>query len=434
MATREQDVRRRFRSPARRTEPRVPRTRDIGVQPVRQPQQPRVPSAMPARTTQADGLTPQVPQRGAGITGGFSPTERGRGPVERYLGTAGQISQIDPEQSLRGTQILPRTTGALPAVTQQAGAVQQAASAIPAFQGIAAPQTTGLPGFQGVAAPTALPVSQDVTQARQLTGQALKGAMDLPSRQELAGQTFQNLLEQAEESQILGTRGIGQEAARLGRIGSGQVTTSLGDLNLALRRGLGREARGLAAETAGQTLADQLAQLRAGTGAAQALQGLDLSRAGFEQGLRGEARGELGREFEQGLASLGAEQALRGEARGERAAGLEFGLAGLGAQTGALGALQGLEGQRFGQEAALRGELRGERGFQDILAREARQNVINQIMLENALLGQAGATGFGQDPTGALLGASGQFQQGAGQSAAGAAALAQALGQYLGQR
>lgn len=428
MATTERDLRRRLRPPARRTGPRVPTTRDIGVRPVRQTQTAGATQRTPGRFTggQTDFRIAREAQDGQFVNRAV--------PVEQFLGGAGEITPISPSRTLRGTQILPGTTGALPAVTQQAGAVSQAAGAIPAFQGIAAPQTTGLPGFQGVAAPTALPVSQDVTQARQLTSQALQGAMDLPSRQELAGQTFQNLLEQAEDTQTLGVRNIGQEAARLGRLGSGGVTTSLGDLNLQLQRGLQQEARGLAAETAGQTLADQLAQLQAGTGAAQALQGIDLSRAGFEQGLRGEARGELGREFEQGLASLGAEQALRGEARGERAAGLEAGLANLGAQTGALGALRGLEGQRFGQEAALRGELRGERGFQDLLAREAQQNIQNQLALENALLGQAGSFGFGSDPTGALLSAGQQQQLGAGQSAAGAAALAQALGQFLGQR
>lgn len=93
-------------------------------------------------------------------------------------------------------------------------------------------------------------------------------------------------------------------------------------------------------------------------------------------------------------------------------------------QFNTLSALSGLEGQQYGQGLGSRNELRGERGFQVGQRDQATQDAVNQRLLEEQLLnGQFGRdqqitndlinVGYGGNPAGTILSASGDAQAGA---------------------
>lgn len=182
-----------------------------------------------------------------------------------------------------------------------------------------------------------------------------------PDRTELAAQALQLLRERTAPQYAADQRAIGQSAAKFGRIGAGMTTNELTDLNLTRERDLDRTSRELANTAAGQTMSDRLARL---------------------------------------------------------------------------GALTGIEGQQFGQGQAGRDELRGERGYQNQTDQQARQDEIQRMLLEDQLLNSQfgrdqsrasllGQLGFGQDPTGALMGQGGYYGDMANQSGAGASDLLQ---------
>ena len=242
-------------------------------------------------------------------------------------------------------------------------------------------------------------------------------------------------------------RDVGARAASLGRVGAGVTTNELTDVFSQRQRDLDQVRSGLAIDSAGREFGDRFNQLGASQGVAGQLFSQDIGDASFQQGLRGEARGERGfqagqagqeanralqraglfsglggqeaglagqefgarfgeRGFQAGQDRAGAnlalqrgglfaglqgqqfgqEQGLRNEARGERQAGQDFDFRNLGAQQNILGQLGGLEGQQFGQEQSQRNELRGERGFQTGLDQQAIQNRVQQRALEEALL------------------------------------------------
>lgn len=91
-----------------------------------------------------------------------------------------------------------------------------------------------------------------------------------------------------------------------------------------------------------------------------------------------------------------------------------------------LSELRGLEGQRFGQGVTSREELRGERGYENQMARDARSDEIERILLEEGLLDSSfnrdqdrldllGRYGFGgSDPSNVLMQASGNTSAQAG--------------------
>lgn len=108
-----------------------------------------------------------------------------------------------------------------------------------------------------------------------------------PDRQALALQTAQNLEAGLSDQRALGTKQIGKDAARLGRLGSGMVTTSLGDLESRLGEQRNRSISQLSADTAGQSLQDNATRLGA-------LGGLENQQYGQGLGARNEARGERG--------------------------------------------------------------------------------------------------------------------------------------------
>ncbi|HEY8431160.1 MAG TPA: hypothetical protein VIL20_22425, partial [Sandaracinaceae bacterium] len=136
-------------------------------------------------------------------------------------------------------------------------------------------------------------------RARALTLQGLESLFSTPDRATLASQQFRDLLEQAAEARRIGVRDIGRAAAALGRIGAGMTTSQLGDLGERIETQIAREASRLAAETAGQELADRLARLQAATSVGGQFRGEDLAEARFGQSLRDELRGE--RAFQYGL-------------------------------------------------------------------------------------------------------------------------------------
>lgn len=180
-----------------------------------------------------------------------------------------------------------------------------------------------------------------------------------PDRTELAAQALQLLRERTQAGYEQDQRSIGQSAAKFGRIGAGMTTNELTDLNLTRERDLDRSARELANQAAGSTMSDRLARVSA---------------------------------------------------------------------------LSGLEGQQFGQGQAGRDEIRGERGYQNEVDQRARDEERQRLLLEDSLLNSQfgreqsrasllGQLGFGQDPTGTLMGQGGYYGDMAGESGAGAADL-----------
>lgn len=197
-------------------------------------------------------------------------------------------------------QTVPATT--LPATTLPATVpAQPPAETVPAMTLPAQLSQFG-PGQDLIStqiSPIGFTPSEAAERARALTLQGLESLFSTPDRAALASQQFQNLLEQAAEARQTGVRDIGRAAAALGRIGAGITTSQLGDLEERIQTQIAREASRLAAETAGQELADRLARFQAALGAGGQLRGEDLAEARFGQSLRDELRGE--RAYQYGL-------------------------------------------------------------------------------------------------------------------------------------
>ena len=157
--------------------------------------------------------------------------------------------------------------------------------------------------------PAPFEASPEALRARELTGQNLESLSSAPSRQELAEQSFARLGESLGEARTKGIQDIGRKAAAFGRIGSGVTTTNLGDLGERLGTIETRERGRLAGETAGLEFGDRLARLGATQGVGGQLFNQDLGRAGFEQTLRGETRGERG--FQVGEEQRGIDNRVR---------------------------------------------------------------------------------------------------------------------------
>jgi hypothetical protein len=182
-------------------------------------------------------------------------------------------------------------------------------------------------------------LSPEALQARQAVLQTLEEARGAPDRGALAQEQFDILQERGRPGFERRLRDIGRSASALGRVGAGITTTNLADLGAERERELALAGRELAAEAAGLSQQDRLRLLGATTGAAGFLGGQDI----------------------------------------------ELGQRGFEAQRAQLRDLAGLESQIFGQEAIGREELRGERGFELGLERQGRQDIIDQIRLEEEL-------------------------------------------------
>lgn len=258
------------------------------------------------------------------------------------------FSQFGPAATLRGTQIAPNAQAQTPVA---AGA---------AAQHVVTPES------------------------QQLRDLVVQDAMGLsgPDRGQIATDVFGQLEDASQPGYQQRLRAVGQDAARLGRIGSGVTTSNLGDVASEYNRELMLAKRGLATDAASQTLDDRLATL----------------------GGRGAAAGQVGNQ------DLSRSQQYRGIAADE-----------------------------FNRGATVRDELRGERGYQNQLAGSATDDAIRQLLVEDQLLnsafgrdsqrlGQLGSAGFGSVPTGTLQNAAGTH---AGQSAATMDAVAQFIAQYM---
>ncbi len=323
-----------------------------------------------------------------------TPSPVPQGPPPALTGvesnTLSPTQQFGPGNNLISTQFNPNPSSRLQGTQGQA---DTARGNIAGFQ----------PGqFEGIGTGT-FGSGADTAAARAGISQDLGAIRGGPSRGELAQQTFQQLRESGEPQFQADLRDVGRRAASLGRIGAGLTTSQLGDVISNRERDLGLAQRGLATQAAGQEIGDRFNTLGASQGVAGQLFGQDIGQAGFQQG-------------------------LRGEQRGERFAGQDFGFRNLAAQQGIAGQLAGFEGQQFGQEQSQRNELRGERGFQTALDQQNIQNRVQQRQLEEALLsGQFGRDfsrqqlfadiGFGGGSQGNFGNQSGRFAQNFGNQA-----------------
>jgi len=108
-----------------------------------------------------------------------------------------------------------------------------------------------------------------------------------PSLSDAAATEFKLLGEQSARDRQLGIQDIGRSAAKFGRIGSGRVTTDLGNLEDTLRMREENARRGLSADVAQGEAVNRRANLGATSG-------LENQIYGQEAGSRGEVRGERG--------------------------------------------------------------------------------------------------------------------------------------------
>lgn len=321
---------------------------------------------------------PRRKNAGAGTLGPLDPGSQSSQPDQ----SAPPQTTFGPDQNLVGTQFGPtaQPTGLLNQAQQQIGQAQ-------------------LGPLQGF--------GQDVTQARQTTSNLLGSLTQSPDRSTLAGQTYQQLLAQTVPEYQAAARGIMQQAAAGGRLGSGMTSEALtsdpfgsSGLGLQLGKYQANLAKQLATESAGQTLQDRLSQLGAAQGVAQGLGGLDLSQQG-----------------------LGLQQ-------GTTAANLALGRG---------QALSGLAGQQFGMGQTQREQMVGERGYQQGMDQQAIENRVRQQQVQDQLLnsaygreantaGMLGGYGFqGPSPTG--LGLADYYSQQGGDTNAAIAELLNSMGQ-----
>ena len=171
------------------------------------------------------------------------------------------------------------------------------------------------------------------TQVNPYTGERLSGVQagnDVlykaltqgPNLQQAALDQFKNIQSQTAEQRQLGIQNIGRAAARLGRLGSGMVTTDLGNLEDTLRSHENQALGDLAYNTATQESADRRANLGAGQGYENQVYGQganarnevrterDYQAQQAQQALQNEIlRRQLQAQYQQYLASLGLQGA-----------------------------------------------------------------------------------------------------------------------------
>lgn len=150
------------------------------------------------------------------------------------------------------------------------------------------------------------------TQVNPYTGERLSGIQsgtdvlfralqNGPNLTDAAKQAFDVLGQQTAERRKLGIQDIGRNAARLGRLGSGMVTTDLGNLEDTLQQHENQARQQLASQVA----FSQGNEARANLGAAQ---GLENQIYGQGVGARNEVRGE--RDYQQQLAQRAQDQEI----------------------------------------------------------------------------------------------------------------------------
>lgn len=131
----------------------------------------------------------------------------------------------------------------------------------------------------------------DTSAARSQYASLLSGLNgSLPNRQDIAQKAYNDFSTNLGNTEQLGIQNIGREAAAAGRLGSGMVSTSLGDLQTQLANADAQARSQLAQNVAGETLNDRLAALGASG------QGLNLL-SGLDTNARNELRGERGYQY-----------------------------------------------------------------------------------------------------------------------------------------
>jgi hypothetical protein len=262
--------------------------------PTAQPTQPGAPVAMPLSGNMAIGGTNQ-------IAATFSP----------YTAT----------DNLRNKQISPLTNPVVSGVTNAAGSAYGGA--------LAGVRSTD-------------PNSAEASQARAM---ALGDLQNLggPDRGQIAEDTLRRLISSTEPEYQKRVQGVGRDAARFGRLGSGVTTTNLGDLASERDRYIAETSGALASEAADKSLADRLGVFDARLRGSGQFTNEDLARGSF------------------GLNRAATESDI-----GSRYADL---------------------GDRlYDRDLTERQEYRGERDFQNQMQQQSQQDYINQRTLEEMLL------------------------------------------------
>jgi hypothetical protein len=332
--------------------------------------------------------------------------------------------------------------------------------------------------------------SSSSPEAQQMRGK-LMGLFDnlqtAPDRLDLAADALRIQRELTAPQWQQDLRHVGQQAAALGRIGSGMTTNELGDITLAREKALGLYGQQLANQASGQILQDRLNVFGAGAGLQGQFSGQDLAQGQFKAGLGNQYAGmaqattaneqqNAARALQAALANqsanlqaatsragLGLQQAGLFSQLGGQSAGMATNTAQFNAQQqqaqqaalaqraqlqqALLGQLAGIQGQTFNQgmsEAQLRTQ---QQQWQNQLQQQGVQNSVQQQVLQDQMLNSEfqrrlalaqtqGQYGFGNDPYSLLLAGSQYQQQNAGGQSAALQQLMQqqALAQQLAQQ
>lgn len=156
---------------------------------------------------------------------------------------------------------------------------------------------TATPPVTASAPPAPPPVAQQaatpVQNAQDVALASLNNASSAPDRGTLAMQTFRNIQAAGQPAYDQSVRAAASNAAKYGRIGAGQTTNELDDLQLARQRSLDTTSSQLATDAAGQTLSDRLAVAQQALGQYGAYQGAD------------QAKNQLALDTQTGLGNLG---------------------------------------------------------------------------------------------------------------------------------
>lgn len=370
-------------------------------------------------------------------------------------------ARIDPSAPLAGTDLSVAESMLARQGREAEGVINSQAGAAQGLSDMARREAEGakLGQYGGIAAGTYDP-SRDANDTRSMAMRSLGMLSDTPDPRDLSAETFDLIQQRSAPQYERDLRSLTQREAAMGRQGSGMTDEALRRFALDRQTGLDLTKRELANAAAQQVLGNRTSIANTLLGATQAFGGEDRANAGFQQGLREEARGERGFQRETDLA--GADLALKRSGvysglgsqafgQGQDMAGLAATRAGLFGQNAAAqaemarthradaesdrdystgvgqanaglalsraGAYQGLDADRLNREASMRDELRGEREYQsgqgqqnfsNQMARTSLQDYLTQSQFgrDKSVLDSMLGIGFGSNPTSTLLAAS----------------------------
>jgi hypothetical protein len=415
-------------------------------------------------TPMTGGLTPKT----AGPKGGFGSTitptgmatPASFGPGSNLIG-----SQINPTPSARGVTTQNYTQGAqadyaglpwytpgqMPGVQSVGGYDQGKTQSLLDLAGRSLPGG-GMAGGGGSA--PGFSYSGQTGTARDITmDQLQKMTGATPDRGKLAADTYQLLLERSQPGYDQGVRALGQNAARLGRIGSGLTTNELTDFATQRERGLDQSRRELATGAAGMTLQDAIDRLGAARSTSDSFAGQDTAAGGLNLSAYNSGRAADAQRFGSILDLAGFQRQLGSDTEGSAVRERDTGLGNdwrrydtgtdlqdrnVDLARNRFGDFRGYEGQVSDEDFRGRQETRGERDYQYGLSRDAqgdaeRRQAAEQDWQDNMF--DRGVTldqlGRQESPAGAYGDRAKQYQQ---QSQDAFDAWAPALEAYGGRR